>query len=238
MRCAATRRAAPGEPDSVRRARTGPRSGTGTGRHDASRKDGFPPTRPFMKSAVQISCTSSAWNRPNASGGCPRPGGQLAGLQPPLDGGSDGTAPGRPGSGGPGSGAGRVLHLQPGCQLLGPVPQPGRTRRGDGTSASNPPSRRATTHRSIVRRDTLTLLPSGSGLAGRQVPHDRAALARCQGRVHRGLCQRPPPQRDGVPPLPGGGRLPVLLSSHVSREARFMTGCPDHGPPGTITRPR
>ncbi len=81
-----------------------------------------------MKSAVQISCTSSAWNRPNASAAARPAGGQLAGLQPPLDGAQRRHGPALDGQDPADlrSGAGRVLHLQPGRELLGPVPQPGR----------------------------------------------------------------------------------------------------------------
>ena len=136
--------------------------------------------------------------------------------------------------------AGRVLHLQPGRELdHAPRRCAAGTAAASGTSASNPPSRRATTHRSRVRRDTVTFfLPSGPSCSrDGQVPDDRPPLPRCQGRIHRRLDQRPPPQRDLLRALPAGRRLPVRCR-HVMppRDARFMTGYPDHGPPGTITK--
>ena len=90
------------------------------------------------------------------------PGGQLAGLQPPLDGPQRRrpAQPGRPGSGGP------APPVRAGFSIFSPaasssvsVPSRGGHCRGEGTRASNPPSRRATTHRSIVRRDTADLPP-------------------------------------------------------------------------------
>ena len=113
-----------------------------------ARKDGFPPTRgPFMKSAVQISCTSSAWNRPNASGGCP-PGlvvsSRASSHRWMVR--SDGTAP---------PWTARIRRtcaavragfsiFRPAASSSVPVPSRGGHCRGEGTSASNPPSRRAT----------------------------------------------------------------------------------------------
>ena len=130
-----------------------------------ARKDGFPPTRgPFMKSAVQISFTASAWNRPNASGGAP-PGRVVSSRASSHRWmvRSDGTAP---------PCAARIRRtcaaVRAGFSIFSPaasssvsVPSRGGHCRGDGTSPPNPSSRRATTHRSSVRRDTLTFFPSG-----------------------------------------------------------------------------
>ena len=54
---------------------------------DAGQVQARPATSgPFIRSAVQISFGRSAWNRPNAGGRLPAgAGGQLAGLEHPLD---------------------------------------------------------------------------------------------------------------------------------------------------------
>jgi hypothetical protein len=51
------------------------------------------------------------------------------------------------------------------------------------------------------------------------VPHDPAALPGCQGRVHRRLDQRPPPQRDGLRPLPPRGGVPVCCRHAFLRKS-------------------
>ena len=203
-----------GEPDRVRAAdNRAPVRNRDRSSMMPARNDGRPATfGPFIRSAVQISFTAAASNRPNASGGAPPGGGQLAGLQPPLDRPHRRHAPALGGQDPADlrAGAGRVLHLQARRQLLGPGPQPGRAlpRRGNQrlepalAAGHDPPVQRAARHRHRLAVRVLVL-------AGRQVPHDRAALPRRQGRIHRRLDQRPPPQRDGVPPLPGRGRLPV-----------------------------
>ena len=141
-------------------------------------------------------------------------GGQLAGLEPALD---------RPLGRGPaqlrgqhpphlGGGAGRVLPLQPHRQVhhlragaRRALPRrrhqrikPAHPARGDPTA-----DRLAGhAHRAPPRAGVLT---------GGQSPHDRPALARGQGSIHRRLDQRPPPQRDRLRPLPPGRRFPVRL---------------------------
>ena len=130
-----------------------------------ARNDGLPATfGPFIRSAVQISFTVAASNRPNASGGAP-PGRVVSsrasshrwivrtdGAQPSWAARIRRTcAPVRAG----------FSIFRPAASSSMPVPARGGHCRGEGTSASNPPSRRATTQRSMVRRDTGTVLPSG-----------------------------------------------------------------------------
>ena len=130
-----------------------------------ARNDGFPPTAgPFMKSAVQISFTASAWNRPNACGGAP-PGRVVSSRASSHRWmvRSDGTAP---------PWAARIRRtcaaVRAGFSIFSPaasssvcVPSRGGHCRGEGTSPPKPSSRRATIHRSRVRRDTVTFRPSG-----------------------------------------------------------------------------
>ena len=74
--------------------------------------------------------------------------------------------------------------------------------RGDGTSASNPPRRHARIHTSSVHRVTRTGSPDGPGvLAGRDLPHHRAALPRGQRRVSSLPDQHVPEQPDRPGPL-------------------------------------
>ena len=98
---------------------------------------------PFIRSAVQISFTFCASKRPYACGGRP-PGRVVAGLEPPLDR-PLGRRPAQLGGQHPPDlrgGAGWVLSLRPaGTATCGSVR--GVHCRGAGTSASNPPARRA-----------------------------------------------------------------------------------------------
>ena len=172
-----------------------------------------------------------------------RPGVQLAGGEPPLD------RPLRRHLAQP-SRAARIRRtcaaVRAGFSIFSPTASSttsasvrGAHCRGSGTSASNPPSRRATTHRSRVRRDTGTFLfPSGPSCS--RDARSRTtwpALPRGQGRIHRRLDQRPPPQRDLLRALPAGRGLPVRCRHDCLHEnARFMTGYPDHAPAGMITK--
>ena len=108
---------------------------------------------------------------------------------------------------------------------------------GAGTSASNPPWRQATTHRSMVVRETLT--PAGRTAPhapARPAAHHLAPLPRGQGSIHRPLGQRPPPQRDRLRPPPAGGGLPPLLSSSTSWECRVCPGIPPPWPVAAVTK--
>ena len=76
-------------------------------------------------------------------------------------------------------------------------------------------------------------------LAGGQLAHDRPALPRCQGSIHRRLDQRPPPQRDRPRPLAAVRRLPVRCRHlRLLRVPGFVPGYPDHGRPAMITKAR
>jgi hypothetical protein len=144
-----------------------------------------------------------------------RPGVQLAGGEPALDrplrrhlaraqpGDQDAADLRR--------GPGRVLHLQPGRELdyliIGArraLPRLGHQRLEPAVAArDDPPVQGPPRYRDLP----LPVRPLV--LAGRQVPHDRPALPRCQGRIHRRLDQRPPPQRYLLRALPAGRGLPV-----------------------------
>ena len=119
---------------------------------------------PFIRSAVQISFTVSAVNRPKACGGCPS--GRVVSSRAENQrwmARSEGAQPSR---------AARIRRtcaaVRAGFSIFRPTASSttsasvrGAHCRGAGTSASNPPSRRATTHRSSVRRDTGTGRPNG-----------------------------------------------------------------------------
>ena len=138
---------------------------------------------PFIRSAVQISFTASAWNRPNASGGCPpgRVTSSRAANQRWIAR-SEGAQPSR---------AIRIRRtwdaVRAGFSSFSPTASSttsasvrGAHWRGSGTSASNPTSRRATTHRSRVRRDTETFfLPSGPSCS--RAARSRTTAPRCRG---------------------------------------------------------
>ena len=144
-----------------------------------------------------------------------RPGVQLAGGEPALD------RPLRrhlrraqPGDQDPADlrrGPRRVLHLQPGGELddllVGArraLPGLGHQRLEPAVAArDDPPVQGPPRHRH------LPLPARPLVLAGRQVPHHLPALPRGQGRIHRRLDQRPPPQRDLLRALPAGRGLPV-----------------------------
>ena len=130
-----------------------------------ARKVALPATRgPFIRSAVQISFTASAVNRPKACGGVPsgREVSSRAANQRWMAR-SEGAQRSR---------AARIRRtcaaVRAGFSIFRPAASSttsssvrGAHCRGAGTSASNPPARRATTHRSIVRRDTDTGAPDG-----------------------------------------------------------------------------
>ena len=108
------------------------------------------------------------------------PGGQLAGLQPPLDG-PHRRRPAQLGSQDPAdlrAGAGRVLHLQARRQLLGLRPRPRRAlpRRGD---QGVEPALAAGDHPAVdgpARHHDHPPVRPGVLTRG-QIPHDLAALA-------------------------------------------------------------
>jgi len=148
-----------------------------------TRNDGRPATfGPFIRSAVQISFTAAASNRPNAAGGAP-PGRVVSSRASSHRWivRTDGTHP---------PWAARIRRtcaavragfsiFRPAASSSVPVPSRGGHCRGEGTSASNPPSRRATIHRSSVRRDTGTVLPSGSSCS--PDARSRTIAPRCRG---------------------------------------------------------
>ena len=207
-----------------------------------ARNDGFPPTSgPFMKSAVQISPTASAWNRPKASGGSP-PGRVVSSRASSHRWivRSDGTAP---------PCAARIRRtcaaVRAGFSIFSPaarssvsVPSRGGHCRGDGTSALNPPSRRATTHRSIVRRDTLTFLPSGSWCS--RDARSRTTAPRCRDVRAGSIAGSVSAHRHSAMSLrrcrAAAACLSAAVTSGLLGDARFMTVCPDHVPGAKITR--
>ena len=136
---------------------------------------------PFIRSAVQISPTASASNRPDASGGCPA--GRVASSRAANQrwiARSDGAQPSR------------AIRTRRTCaavrswfSIFSPTASSttlasvrGADCRGSGTSASNPPSRRATTHRSRVRRDTDTFRPDGPSCS--RAARSRTTRPRCR----------------------------------------------------------
>ena len=141
-----------------------------------------PMTGPFIRSAVQISFTAPASNRPNASGGFPsgRVFSSRAANQRWIAR-SDGAQPTR---------AIRTRRtcaaVRAGFSIFSPTASSttsasvrGAHCRGPGTSASNPPSRRATTHRSRVRRDTETFVfPPGPSCS--RDARSRTTCPRCR----------------------------------------------------------
>jgi len=144
-----------------------------------------------------------------------RAGVQLAGGEPPLDRPlRRGLRPAEPGGQDPADlrrRALRVLHLQADREIddlrVGArraLPRAGRERLEPAVAArDDPPVQRPPRH-----RDQLPAVRP-LVLAGRQVPHHRPALPRRQGRIHRRLDQRPPPQRDLLRARPAGRGLPV-----------------------------
>jgi hypothetical protein len=144
-----------------------------------------PPTAgPFIRSAVQISFTTPASNRPNACGGFPS--GRVFSSRAASHrwiARSDGACahPSR---------AARTRRtcaaVRCGFSIFSPTASSttslsvrGAHCRGQGTSASNPPSRRAMTHRSRVRRDTGTsFLPSGPACS--RDARSRTTAPRCR----------------------------------------------------------
>ena len=111
-------------------------------------------------------------------------GGQLAGLEPPLD---------RPLRGAQPSWAASTRRtcaaVRAGFSFFSPTASSttcGSVRgvhcRGAGTSASNPPARRAVIHRSTSCATRSPCRRTGRRAPAGELAHDRAALPRCQGR--------------------------------------------------------
>src|SRR2546421_32294 len=127
-----------------------------------------------------------------------RPGGQLPGLQPSLDGPQrrDGAALRGQDPADLRRGPGRVLHLQPGRELLGVRPEPGRAlprRRHQPpepllTAGDDPPVQRPPRHADLLPVPAR-VLPRRPG------PHHQPPLAGPPGRI-------PPPPPHGPPPPP------------------------------------
>ena len=184
---------------------------------------------PFIRSAVQISFTVSAWNRPKACGGCP-PGRVVSSraANQRWMARSEGAQPSR---------AARIRRtcaaVRAGFSIFRPTASSttsasvrGAHCRGAGTSASNPPARRATIHRSMRAPRHRHRPPDGPSCSRAASSRTTcAALPRGQGRVHRRLGQRPPPQRDRLRPLAAGGGLPVCCCHDLPpRECRVCPG--------------
>ena len=171
---------------------------------------------PCNASPVHRSLRRSASNRPNARGGA-RPGGWSAPA-------------GRNGAAASARPATRRVRAQDHRDLRrGPLRASrfnatassstsagvrGATRRGAGTSASNPPRRQSRIHRSSVARDTRTGSPNGPGAPAGQRADQPAPLLGRQRRVGGLPDQRVPEQPTvrarSAAPVVRHGRTPSL----------------------------
>ena len=108
---------------------------------------------------------------------------------------------------------------------------------GEWCTAPGPPALRAVLHRSTSCGTPTPCARTARRARRRPVPA-RPPRARCQGVVHRRLDQRPPPQRDGLRPLPPGGGVPVCCRLALPRWNRRERDLPRPWPARPAVRKR
>ena len=118
------------------------------------------------------------------------------------------------------------------------VPARGGHCRGEGTSASNPPCRRATIHRSIVRRDTATGVPDGPSCS--RAASSRTIAPRCLDVRAASIAGSTSAHRHNATVRarwrPAAASLSAAVITHLPGMSGFVPEYPDHGRPATVSR--